>query len=271
MNCYELKKLHSLLLLIMCEIDKICKNYNLKYSLWAGSLIGAIRHNGFIPWDDDLDIAMPRDDYEKFCMIFKNIRNTKFSLVSLDDHMYGYGFSKVILNGTRIEQLGVKNGKNLEIWVDIFPYDNIPNSKFGRILQKSKNYFFMKLLEEKYDGIYGKKNPLKFLGFKFLHLLNLVINDNWSKLKLDNNMKKYDKIHTSHISCLSSPYGYYKEILPSDFFNDICEHKFEDYYFSIFNEYDFYLKKIYGDYMKLPPIEKRHVHNLVIHDFGEYD
>lgn len=271
MNEFELKQLHSLLLVIACEIDRICRVNDIKYSLWAGTLIGAVRHRGFIPWDDDFDIAMPRDDYNRFLQIAQKELKEEFGIISINNKKkYGYGFAKITLKGTNIEQIGNKNGKNLEIWVDIFPYDRVPDSKIKRFIQNKKNYFLMKLLEEKYDGLYGRASTIKKLSFGLLHLLNYIIDEEKAKKSLDKNMMKYENENTSYITCISSPYGYIKEMLLSNYFEKLEEYEFEGCKFLGFANYNDYLSQIYGDYMVLPPEEKRHIHNLVIHDFGPY-
>lgn len=271
MTYEELKHLHKALLVIMDEIDRICKKNSITYTLWAGSLIGAVRHNGFIPWDDDLDVAMLRSDYERFIESCKSDLRPEFSVVSMDTKdTYGYGFCKVVLKNTNVEQLGVKNGKKLEIWLDIFPYDDIPNSKFLRKKQYAINYFLMKVLEERFDGIVGEADIVKKTCFAFFHILNLFIPSGFLKKKLQKNMIRYNGKGYLKCSSLSSPYGYFKEILSKSEFSDMTEYEFEDRKYLGFSNYDYYLTKIYGDYMKLPPENKRHIHNIKVHDFANY-
>lgn len=272
MSDIELKKLQNTLLIIMDEIDRLCRLHNFKYSLFAGSLIGAIRHNGIIPWDDDIDICMPREDYNAFLETCKKELKKEFSVTSIETKSeYGYGFSKITLCGTKIKQNGLYKGNNIfQLWVDIFPYDCIPNSKIKQKIQNYKNYFLVKLLEERYDGIYGKKTFIKIVIYSIFHIINFIIPSHILKEKLVNNMTKYNKDDAKEITCLSSPYKYEREILPASFFDKLSDYNFCGRKYLGFSNYDFYLTKIYGDYMKLPPENKRHTHNLEIIDLGVY-
>lgn len=268
----ELRNLQDTLLIIMDEIDRICRKHNLRYSLFAGSLIGAVRHNGIIPWDDDIDICMPREDYDIFLEICQKELKKEFGVISMETKSdYGYGFSKIILKGTKIRQVGLNKGNSIfQLWVDIFPYDCIPNSIFKQKIHSFKNYFLVKILEERYDGIYGNKNLVKIVIFGLLHVINSIIPSSFLKNQLKNNMTKYNKEVTNEITCLSSPYKYEKEKLPATFFDKLSDYDFCGRKYLGYTDYDFYLTKIYGDYMKIPPKNKRHTHNLEIIDFGVY-
>lgn len=256
----------------MDEIDRICRKYDLKYSLYAGSLIGAVRHQGVIPWDDDIDVCMPRKDYDKFFELCKTELNPKFRTVTINNtKYYGYGFSKVTLKGTKVMQHGLQKKENIfELWVDIFPYDNVPDSIGSKHFHNWYNYFLIKLLEERYDGIYGIPNIAKRICFTLLHVINLFIPPKIEKKALIENMTKYKYKNTKEITSLSSPYKYYHECLPSNFFESLDEYNFCGRKYFGYHNYDFYLSKIYGDYMKLPPENKRHTHNLEIIDMKDY-
>lgn len=271
MDNEELKHLHRVLLVIMDEINRICEKNDIIYTLWAGSMIGAVRHKGFIPWDDDLDIAMSRKNYERFLRACEVDLDQRFSVVSMDTKdIYGYGFCKVVLKNTNVEQFGVKNGKNLEIWLDIFPYDDIPDSTLLRKKQNAVNYFLMKVLEERFDGIVGEAGIAKKICFGIFHIINLFIPSNVLKKLLQHNMTKYNGKGYLDCSSISSPYGYYKEILGKKELTDVVEYSFENRKYLGFANYDYYLTKIYGDYMKIPPENKRHIHNIKVHDFANY-
>lgn len=267
----ELKKLQKTLLIIMDEIDRICRNNSIRYTLWAGSMIGAVRHNGFIPWDDDLDIALERSEYDRFLELCDKELSDRFSVVSIErTPNYGYGFAKIVLEDTDVEQLGVKNGKGLKMWVDVFPYDVVPENSKRQIIQDKTNYFFMKVLEEKYDGVYGNKGVLKKICFGFFHIINIFVSADYLKRKLNNNMRKYACESSHLLSCMSSPYGYKRELIDRSMFDDIIDYLFEDKKYMGFKKYDAYLSRVYGDYMKLPPEDKRHSHNIIVHSFGPY-
>ena len=128
----DLRKAQLLMLKILKEIHNICVKNNIKYFLSDGTLIGAIRHNGFIPWDDDLDIGMLREDYEKFCSIAQEELPEEFVLqTQKTDKGYGLQFGKVILKNTIWIEKVAKNTKRdySGLYIDIFPYDKIPEDK----------------------------------------------------------------------------------------------------------------------------------------------
>lgn len=264
MNNEELRELQASLLEIMDEIDSICRKNKIRYSLSSGSLLGAVRHKGIIPWDDDIDVCMLRTDYDRFFDLCKTELGERFGMITIENKEdYGYGFSKIVLHGTKIKQIGLKEGQNVfEVWVDVFPYDHVPSSKLKRFFHKYYNYYLIKLLEERYDGIYGDTGIFKRLCFSALHMINKYTDADKAKRKLIKNMKKYNNEESMYITSLSGFYKYEKEILPKDFFDKLSEYKFSGRTYYGFANYDYYLQRLYGNYMKLPPEEKRHTHNV---------
>lgn len=272
MNDNELNILHKRLLYIAKEIHRLCVNNNIKYTLFAGSLLGAVRHKGFIPWDDDFDVAMLRTDYEKFCMVCKEQLGSDFRVLSCDTSKdYSYGFCKITLKNTHIEQLGIKNGKNMEVYIDVFPYDNVPDSIFLRKKQKWTNYLITKILEEKYDGVGLNASLAKKICFPLFHLMNYILDSEWLKKQLFINMKKYNIVETKDVCCVCGYYGYDREIMPKNLFSNYISFMFENQNFYGISNYNYYLTKIYNDYMQLPPVEQRHTHDLIIHSLGDFE
>ena len=129
------EELQKIELEILKYIDKVCKENNLTYFLAYGTLIGAIRHKGFIPWDDDVDIQMPRDDYNKLCDILKE-ENGRYKLLDHKEGLgYIYPFAKVIDSNTRLIETGLTETVNMGVYIDIFPIDGTPND-----FKKRKKY-----------------------------------------------------------------------------------------------------------------------------------
>ena len=265
-------KLHEILLIITDEIDKICRSNRITYSLYGGTLLGAVRHQGFIPWDDDLDIAMLREDYTRFIKVCQNELGSNFNLITYENTPeYGYNFAKVTLKGTRVKEGNYLKEKQSEIWVDVFPLDNVPQNSFEKYIQKTKNYFYIKLLEERFDGLTkNEKNYKKILAYKMLNLINRVVSAQYIKKKNQSNCLKYDNSRTMYISSMSSSYGYDKETIPREIFDSITEYKFEDRRYLGVKNYDYWLKRVFGNYMELPPIEKRQTHGLTDVFFSDY-
>ncbi len=112
------------------EIDKICRHYHIRYYLAGGTLLGAVRHQGFIPWDDDIDIAMPREDYEQFIKIMSHKKHPIYKLLAIEcTKGYPYTFAKVVDTRTRlVEEIG-KDLHQMGVFIDIFPIDGMGNQK----------------------------------------------------------------------------------------------------------------------------------------------
>lgn len=269
----DLQTLHAILLIITDEIDRICKKNNINYSLIGGSMLGAIRHKGFIPWDDDLDVGMLRDDYDKFLKACETDLDDKFLLqTNENDSHYVYGFSKILVKGTYLVQVGHEKTRHQKgIFVDIFPYDFIPDDEKARGIQSKKNFVLTRLLRRKFGDddrtTWGWK---KRVAFTIADVVNLFLSQKYLISKLNSNMRLYSNTTTENVSNMSGYYGYEKETVPVSYFNSFLTVPFENRMYSIVSEYDGFLTKYYGDYMKLPPIEKRRTHGFSELDFGPY-
>lgn len=244
----DINELHSIELNIMKFIDKLCKDNNLNYYLYAGTLLGAIRHKGFIPWDDDFDICMPRSDYNKLIQIMENNSNEKYSLKSIENsrNKYNYCFAKMIDNNTVVKEIGKFQGEELGVWVDIFPIDGVGNDlkKAKCIIKKSKKYVRQILLLELGRKMNNKGKLLYIIGRKRLNRI------------LRHKLKKncfYDSDYVADVMTLD----YDELIFKGDSFKGDRTTLFEDIDLSIPRDSESILKTMYGDYMELPPEEKR--------------
>lgn len=254
-----LEKLHDVEIEILDEFVRVCKKNNLKYFLVGGTLLGAVRHEGFIPWDDDIDIGMPREDYEKFIKIANEELNEKYFIhYFTNDKNYYLNFLKVKKKNTFFDEgmlEGIDTYKN--IWIDIFPYDKVenPNSKMFVI----KNYIYKNTVPVIfYKRKIFTKDKLRrpwirflYLPFSYKFLIKLL-----NKIAQSENKKENCKYMTSY----SGAYNFKKETLPIDKMYPLMTVKFDNKKYTCFNDYDYYLSSIYGDYMKLPPKEKRVAH-----------
>lgn len=249
---------------ILHEVDEFCKNNNIKYSLAYGTMIGAIRHKGFIPWDDDIDIMMLRPEYEKFVSSFNQYKPDLFSVASIETDMdFHSPMAKIFCKSTIKDELGyTKYG----LAIDLFPIDkvSVSNNKLSSVLRRKKlcwNLFTIKTM--RWDEKRSLKNNVimlllkiivSFIPYSFIHrIIRQFVK------------KNYNLEEDYLLGCLYTPY-YSRDIFPKDIFDYYISVQFEQSYFSCLKEYDVYLQKIYGDYMQLPPIEQRVPH----HDFRAY-
>lgn len=269
----DLRKAQLLMLKILKEVHKICEENNIKYFLSDGTLIGAIRHQGFIPWDDDLDIGMLREDYEKFCKIAPQILSENFILQNFQtDKGYGLQFGKVILKNTVwIEKVAKNTNRQWSgIYIDIFPYDNITeNKKMQKLINRL--YIFIQgliLIKFKYINISNYESMAKKLKYVLKKIYLCTISKKLLIYIRDSICKRYlNKSNT-----LVTKYGgnFYKNQNPYNFYKDLTLQTFEDTSFYIPKNYDKILKNLYGNYMEIPPIEKQRQHGIEYFDFGNY-
>ena len=250
-----LKKLQLTELDILKEIDRICKKYDIKYFLMYGTLLGAVRHKGFIPWDDDIDIGMLQEDYSKFIKVAPKELKDKFHLDAIETNSkYYLPFIKVRNKLTKFEESSTVNYNGEKgIWVDIFPFYYTSYNNANRIIKfKAKVLCFLYgcLVEKSFKngkGSFLLKFIVKFASNKFL--LTLIKLISFKKRKTDNIIfYGFEGVDASIV--------YSKEdFIPFDYLD------FEDNKFPIPKNYDNVLSKLYGDYMKLPPVDKRITHS----------
>ena len=254
------------------EVKRICKKYNIQYFLNAGTLLGAVRHNGFIPWDDDLDIGMLRNDYEKFINIAQKELAEKYFLQTWDsDPYYAMPFAKIRINGTKYIEHNSCNVKiHNGIYIDIFPYDNIPNNAVKKNMQKYKTMFWWHLLLNKsgYDYV-AKKQHIKYCICAILKVISGLFSYKRIHKSFYKNMTKYDQEHTEEVVTFGGASSFEKETIKCEWINKTEEKSFEDTKFMIPIKWDEYLTHFYGDYMTPPPEDKRHEgHGIIECDFG---
>lgn len=255
----QLKELEMLL-----EVDRICKKYNLTYYLIGGTALGAARHKGFIPWDDDIDLGLPREDYNEFLKLCNaELGEEYFLQTNKTDKHYMYQFAKIRLNNTAFVQEELKDFKiHHGIFIDLFPLDGIPNNVQLRKVQKGIYNLFNFTRDCKVQT--KTKSPFKsIVRFMFAKVFP------WSLVHF-----AIDWI-TSRVSCKRTKFmanilgraGYDKEAMPVEFFGNPEFLEFEGHLLPVPREWDKYLSRLYGNYMELPPIDKRMNHNPYFVDF----
>ena len=270
----ELRHLQECELIIAREIKRICEKHDLKYYIVCGTLLGSIRHEGFIPWDDDIDIGMERKEYDRFCKICADELNDAFVLQTWDvDGDFPFSYGKMRLKGTYIEESfsSGKNSKYNGIFVDIFPFDNVPENKIKKQKQSAGYYFLKRILWLKKGYGASIKNEGKIKCFKYL-LSSAILKAlpyQLVKKKYNKFIRKYNDECTQEL-VMDSKYSYEKNIIKRKWLEDTNMYKFEGTEFMSFRDYDAYLSHLYMNYMKLPPSNQRHNHDIIKIDFGKY-
>ncbi len=247
---------------VLSAVDAFCRDNNIKYYLMFGTLIGTVRHQGYIPWDDDIDIGMFRSDYERFIKTFSMPSNEMRVLHAGNNKGHVYNFAKVI--STRTVCLEKGNDQELGVFIDVFPIDPVPDDTRTRNRLLKKIYFYTDIKTLKHLWIRKERSFLKNLVVAAGNILK-IIPDRWLVRKIDKLHKFSSDEKTQFVSTMTCSYKEREIWLRSDF-DKVVELNFEGnlYYAPI--GYDNILTTTYGDYMVLPPVEKRVTH----HDFKAY-
>lgn len=268
----QLREIQMVELEILLEVDRICRENNIKYSICYGTLLGAVRHKGFIPWDDDIDIAMLRPEYEKFCKVCETeLDKERFFWQTWDtDPNYRIGYGKMRRLNTKYVRVGQEKMKYVNgIPIDIFPLDNIPDMRINRVNYLKKCYWMRKIMYSK-AGSMCEKNLLKRLGYYILRILP----EEKMKKKFTEYVLKFNEKETVNVYCAfaNGNTGYYKEI-----FKEQVDIEFEGFKFKAPKDSVMFLRQAYGyDYMTPPPHKDRYGHapvsafKTIVPDFSLY-
>jgi len=254
----DLKLIHEKLYEILIFIDWICTKHGIKYQLFAGSLLGAVRHEEIIPWDDDIDICMVRTEYDKFISIFKNhpeYQDKYFLQTVNSDKKYLMHFAKLRLNNTIYREILFKDHDiNHGIFVDIFPIDSVPNSKIKRFFHQKIILLLgrISLFRTKNAVMYIKGN---IIVKKSLHLISLLFPKRLIDSMLYFLMIKYnnkDCKYLSHLTNGTTKKRYEKFMFEKSTYEKSVKTRFGMNYYPIAKEYELVLTSLYGDYEQLP-------------------
>lgn len=236
---------------------EICEKLNLRYYLLGGTLLGAVRHKGFIPWDDDIDVGMPRQDYEVFLEKGQELLPEHLFIQTIfTDPQYPHCFAKIRNNNTTFVESSMCNRKmNHGVYIDIFPLDYYPeDEKASRKLDRKKKYFNRRVACSFY---FPEKETFKY---KLVSFLMKVMFPSLNKV-----LRKRDALYKSaaESELLANHGGAWgkKEIVPKSWYGEGTELQFEGLTVIGPKEYDKWLTQVYGDYMQLPPEEKRVGHH----------
>lgn len=262
----ELKKIQSLELEALRTIISVCEKCNIEYFLIAGSVLGAIRHDGFIPWDDDIDIGMTRDNYRRFLKEAPALLPEKYYLQTpYNDKNNPYFYSKLRINGTKVvEYCNRKIDMHHGVYVDIFPLDEVPddeqlNKAQHEKVQKLIRLFSLRQVPDISDKPITIPDKLKGIFRRLLYYVARIIPYGYLIDKLEKEFTKYNGTEQKNFACLNYPKRETNYVLKTDLY-PLTNHIFDGLMVKIPYNYDTYLKTHYKDYMKLPPEDQRFGH-----------
>lgn len=255
----DVSELKAIQLEMLKAVDVFCKNNGLRYSLAFGSLLGAVRHKGYIPWDDDLDIMLLREDYNKFISGFKS---STYTIVEPSRNRdYALPFAKVYDNRTVINEYS--NTKSVYgVYIDVFPVDNVPDdlhelNRFMRHKAWLNKLHILKVVRCHKNRLFIKNLILVIgqvlLAFKSVHNIAIKMNELSAKYSTLDNCKFRGIIVPDD--------NRMDEFVPSEYFDSYITLPFENLEVMAIKNYDGYLRASYGDYMKYPPKDKQISHH----------
>lgn len=247
------------------ELDRVCRKNGIKYTIFGGTLLGAVRHKGFIPWDDDADVCMLREEYEKFRKVSDQLNpDICFFQDHQNDPEYRWGYGKLRRSGTVYIRAGQEHIKcKTGVFLDIFPLDDVPQTTIGQMLQDFHCFCLRKILWSEV----GKVNETGFMKFWYSMLSRIPAD--WVFKQLDRYAKKSRNDSPNLVRTLCyTPIGklYRKHPIkerygmPKSWFLNLSDYNFDGLKLKGISDYDACLSFEYGDYMTPPPVDKREQH-----------
>lgn len=255
----QLRQLQLIELEMLLEVDRICKKNQINYTITGGTLLGAVRHKGFIPWDDDADVALLRDEYERFKIACKtDLDTSKFYFQDAwETDGYRWSYGKIRRKNTLYmrenqDHMPYEQG----ISIDVFPIDNIPENYALRLIDTFHCFCIRKFFWSEVGRI-DEKNPVKRTAYKLMsHVPREKILHHYERLIQKRNRENSSKVRVVLMPLsLKKGFGHLKR-----WYAESAEYDFEGHKLYGVKDYDAFLKYVYGDYMALPPVEKRKVH-----------
>lgn len=259
----DLNEMRIIQMEITEAFHSFCVENDIKYSLGCGSLLGAIRHNGYIPWDDDIDVYLKREDYDKLVHLFPQKLDDRYVFISIERNQSWYrSYGKIYDDRTLlIEPIG-KWGKQLGINIDVFPIDYVPKNKLKWKCYDKVRRFLQYSLSAKITKTRRNRSFWDNVIVILLKFFWCLVPVRKLGLICDYYSKKYNGKEEKYLFEASQGERVKYPFLASSF-DTVIPHVFEDRVFNIMSGYDEYLTKSYGNYMQLPPENKRYTHNIV--------
>lgn len=277
----DIRDVQKILLEMMAEFDAFCRKNGLRYFLCGGSALGAERHQGFIPWDEDVDLAMPRADYDRFEALFSAEFAEKYHIQSIySGKKYDLPFIKIRKKGTRFLEIFEPEPECAGIFLDIYPLENVPDFPLWRFFHGCISDFLhlccscvrIKEKRERYFEFYDDPSFLKTVRIKvFLgRCLSFFSLNRWCRMA-DHWASKCKNENTKAVSFPGGRKHYFGEIFSRASAMPFKEMPFEDKNFFVLADASEYLTALYGDYSVVPPVDQRERHTILELDLGDYN
>lgn len=262
----ELQHLQSVILLIAKDIDRLCREHGIEYYLLGGSCIGAVRHKGFIPWDDDLDIVMTHDNYVRFLDVCRRHLDSSKYMLQEGRRDWPLNYSKIRLKGTYIHEPEDEYASDdmHGIFVDVFPLDNVPDNGLLARLQ---------YVLAKYDLSYqlGKRGYINATPKKkLMMLLAAPMRIGVLRKAVTGFVGAFNRKTTRRVGMHYGRTVWKTALVPRSYFGKPLYVPFADTTLPVPEKYHEYLTLMFGDYMQLPPAEQRQAQHMLSVDFGDY-
>lgn len=270
MEISNIRKVQLAQLQILRDFILFCEEHNLRYFMAGGALIGVLRHKGFIPWDDDIDLSMPRKDFDKFVAL-QNKYPDGYSLVNHDiEPTWQFNFCQFVDDKSEIIVHMNEVPRSCKIWIDVFPEDGLPDNPIRRWFHVKHILMYRYLIQvpnvkTQIDTHKVGRPWYEKIVIKILHFLPLgkLINVDKMLKAMERLLRKYDYDNSKYVGSLLGKYRG-KEVVPRNYWGNGIKLRFENIMVSCPVEFDKLLTRIYGDYMKMPPEDKRVGHDIEI-------
>lgn len=266
-----LKHLQQVEIKLLKYFIEVCEENDLTYFMYAGSLLGTVRHQGYIPWDDDIDVIMLREDFEKLNKVFEKDIDEKYDFFNvLNEDTYHYTWGRLTLRNTLFKEWwGDQVDYTPNIFLDIFILDNVPNNKLKKFFHRWTCFTLNMLTSYSIIKFENDSKLKKIIQQTIYYIIKILpISPASIKKKCDSTFKKYQYEDCKELCDFPSEF-----LMPVSFKTDwlpLKKGKFEDMEVNIPNNYDKILKMDYSNYMELPPEESRFNPAPEEIDFGEY-
>jgi len=251
---------------ILYALDSICRQEGIKYFLAYGTLLGAVRHKGFVPWDDDIDVMMPREDYERFEEYCINNSEELYPLVLFSqktESRYPYVIDRLCDTRYTIKR-DDEEDCGMGLFVDIYPLDGMGNTIDEAIEIERRAHPLSSMFcqsNKKYCRIGRTRNKRRIIKKYLLFIYAKIKGKHYFGKKLASISKQYSYDDSDYVGCVVWRTYDERDIYKKEWIDELIEHQFEEKMLMIPKHYDPVLSQIYGDYMKLPPAEKRTPHH----------